>query len=286
MRILITGASGFIGSTMGRRLEGQGHEVWRLVRRTPGVNEIKWDPDGKLIDAKLLAGFDGVVHLASLPWTGKWTAEFKKRMRENRVRTNSFLAETLAGLRVKPPVLICASGQGIYPPSGDEILTEDSPTGTDFLAQVQCLGEGATAPASAAGIRVVHLRLPTVVGGSAVRGGIGRMGSGQQWMSWVARDELPDIVEHILVTDALVGPVNPVSPNPLRNAEFMAVVNRILNKRGFPMPDFLVRLLMGEMGEALILASRRLVPQRLLSTGYKYRFADPETALRHELASP
>lgn len=285
MRILISGTSGFIGSRMARAFESQGFEVLRLVRRSPGVNEINWDPGNKIVDAKSIEGIDSVVHLASLPWTGKWTAEFKKRILENRISTNNLLAETLAGLRHKPQALICASGQGFYAPSGDEILSEDSPAGTDFIAQVQCAGEMATAHASAAGIRVVHLRLPTVVGGSSIRGGVSRMGSGRQWMSWVARDELPSIVEHIFRTEALVGAVNPVSPQPLRNAEFLAVVNRILHKRGFTMPTFLVRLLFGEMGEALILASRRLMPNKLLSTGYKFQFAELEPALRHEVAA-
>ncbi len=285
MRILIAGASGLIGSAVAPHLESRGHEVVRLVRRVPGADEVRWDPDAGTIDAEGLEGFDGVVHLATMPWAGRWTAEFKKRMRENRVRTNGLLAKTLASRKRKPKVLICASGQGIYPPSGDQVLTEDSPTGGDFVAGLQCDGEAATSVASAADVRVVHLRIPTVVGGANVRGGIGRAGSGRQWMSWVARDELASIVHHVLMTDTLAGPVNPTSPNPLRNAEFMAILNRVLRKPGLPMPAFLVRLLMGEMGEAFVLSSRRLEPRRLLATGYQFRFPELYGALHHELGA-
>ncbi len=285
MRILISGSSGLVGSAAVPYLASQGHEVVRLVRRAPGAGEVQWDPDANTIDAAGLDGFDGVVHVASMPWAGRWTPEFKQRIRDNRMRTNCLLAETLAARKHKPQVFICASGQGIYPPSGDEVLTEDSPIGTDFLAQLQRDGEAATVPASAAGIRVVNLRIPSVVGGPGIRGGIGRAGNGQQWMSWVARDELPSIIEHVLMTDAVVGPVNPVSPNPLRNAEFMAIVNRVLRKPGLPMPAFLIRLLLGEMGEAFILSSRRLVPRKLLATSYQFRFPELEVAVRHELAA-
>lgn len=285
MRILISGASGMIGSAVAPYLAGQGHEVVRLVRRAPGTGEVRWDPDAGTIDTAGLEGFDGVVHVASMTWNGRWTSDFKKRIHDNRIRTNSLLAGTLAARERKPQVLVCASGQGIYAPSDDEILTEDSPVGGDFLARLQCAGEAATASASAAGIRVVHLRIPTVVGGTNVRGGIGRAGSGRQWMSWVARDELASIVQHVLATDVLVGPVNATSPNPLRNAEFMAVLNRTLHKPGLPMPAFLVRLLMGEMGEAFILASRRLEPCQLLATGYPFRYPELAVALRHELGA-
>ena len=222
-------------------------------------------PDAGTIDAAGLSDLDGVVHVASMSWNSRWTSGFKKRIYDNRIRTNSLLAEVLAARKRRPEVLVCASGQGIYPSSGDEILTENSPTGGDFLAHLQCDGEAATAPASAAGIRVVHLRIPMVVGGANIRGGIGRAGSGRQWMSWVSRDELASIVEYVLMNRDLVGPVNPTSPQPLRNAEFMAMVNHALHKRGLPLPAFLVRLMMGEMGEAFMLASRRLEPAKYSS---------------------
>jgi hypothetical protein len=147
-------------------------------------------------------------------------------------------------------------------------------------------GEAATAPASAAGIRVVCLRIPAVLGGATVRRNMGRVGNGRQWSSWVSRDELASIVHHALVTDELAGPVNPVSPNPVRNAEFAATLSRALGARpGLPIPAFLLRLMVGEMADALILASRRIEPRRLLATGYQFRFSQLEAALRHELSA-
>ncbi len=284
MRILISGASGFVGSVVSPYLAGQGHQVAHLVRREPGANEVRWNPDDGAIDAEGLEGFDGVVHLASAPWPARWTAQAKQIVRANRLAANGLLARTLAACKEKPAVLVCASGQGIYPSSGDEILTEASPTGGTFLARLQCDGEAATAPASAAGIRVVHLRIPSVIGVPNIRSGMSRAGSGRQWISWVGRDELASIIQHVLMTDAITGPVNPVSPNPLRNAEFMATVNRALGARGFPLPSLLVRLMMGEMGEEFFLSSRRIEPRRLLDSGYQFRFPRLEEALRHELA--
>ncbi len=284
MRILMSGTSGMIGSVVAPYLASQGHEVVRLVRREAGAGEVRWDPDAGTIDAAGVEGFDGVVHVASMPWPLRWTPQFKEQMRANRLGSNRLLAETLAACQRKPKVFVYASGMGIYPSSGDQILTEDSALGTDFLAQLQRDGEAATAPASAAGIRVVPLRIPAVLGGATLRRAMGRVGNGRQWSSWVARDELASIVQHVLVTDELAGPVNPVSPNPVRNAEFSATHSRVLGARpGLPLPAFLLRLMLGEMADALILASRRIEPRRLLATGYQFRFPDLETALRHEL---
>ncbi len=284
MRILMSGTSGMIGSVVAPYLASQGHEVVRLVRREAGAGEVRWDPDAGTIDAAGTEGFDGVVHVASMPWPLRWTPQFKQQMRANRLGSNRLLAETLAACQRKPKVFVYASGMGIYPSSGDQILTEDSALGTDFLAQLQRDGEAATAPASAAGIRVVPLRIPAVLGGATLRRAMGRIGNGRQWSSWVARDELASIVQHVLVTDELAGPVNPVSPNPVRNTEFSATHSRVLGARpGLPLPAFLLRLMVGEMADALILASRRIEPRRLLATGYRFRVPDLEAALRHEL---
>jgi len=283
MRILMAGASGMIGSAVAPYLASQGHEVVCLVRREPGAGEVRWDPDSGTIDAEALEGFDGVVHVASMRWPLRWTARFKQQMRDNRLATNGLLAQTLAGCRQKPRVFICASGMGIYPPSGDEVLTEASPVGTDFLARLQRDGEAATAPASAAGIRAVWLRIPMVLGGAALQQNLGRLGSGRQWSSWVARDELASIIQHVLVTDSVSGAVNPVSPNPVRNADMVASFSRALQRRPGPaIPAFLMRLIAGEMADALILASRRIQPAKLLASGYQFRFPDLESALRHE----
>ncbi len=284
MRILMAGASGMIGSAVAPYLTKQGHEVARLVRREPGAGEVRWDPDNGTIDANAVEGFDGVVHVASMRWPLRWSSSFKKQMRENRLRTNGLLARTLAGCQRKPRVFIFASGMGIYPSSGDEVLTESSPEGTDFLAQLQHDGEAATAPASAAGIRVVCLRIPMVLGGAAVRQSMGRMGDGRQWTSWVARDELASMIQHILVTDSVAGPVNPVSPNPMRNGEMAAALSRAQQRKPGPaMPAFVLRLVMGEMADAIVLASRRIMPAKLLASGYQYRFPELEAVVRHEL---
>jgi hypothetical protein len=284
VRTLIAGASGFIGSVVASYLESEGHEVVRLVRRAPGAGEVRWDPEGGTIDAAGLEGFDGVVHLASMRWPPRWTAKAKGQIRANRLATNRLVAETLANCTRKPGVLVCASGMGFYPPSGDQIVTEDSTGGTSRLATLQRDGEAATAPAGAAGIRVVHLRLPPVLARAGVERGTNRIGNGRQWMSWVGRDELASIVEHILVSDALVGPINPVSPNPVRNAEFAATAARMLGRKpGLPLPAFLLHLMLGEMAGEFALASRRMEPRKLLATGYRFRFPDLEGALRHLL---
>lgn len=273
-----------IGSVLAPYLTSQGHEVVRLVRREARSGEVSWDPDAGTIDNAALEGFDGVIHLASKPWPLRWTSKAKQAMRTNRLTTNSLLADNLARCKQKPRLLMCASGMGIYPSSGDQVVTEESPLGSDFLAMLQRDGEAATMKASEAGIRVVNLRIPAVLGGEALRRTIGRMGSGQQWSSWVSRDELVSIIHYVLITDALVGPVNPVSPNPVRNAGFVETTSRVLGRKPGPsMPAFLLRLMIGEMAEALILASRRMMPGKLLAAGYPFLFPELEVALRHEL---
>jgi NAD dependent epimerase/dehydratase family enzyme len=172
---------------------------------------------------------------------------------------------------------------GYYPSAGEEVLTENCPPGTSFLAKFQQDGEAATAPASAAGIRVVHLRIPAVIGGLALQRAGFRAGNGQQWMSWVGRDELAFIIEFALTTESLSGPVNAVSPNPIRNAEFATISSTVLGQKpGVVMPAFVARLIMGEMGEEFLLASRRIQPAKLLAAGYRFRFPELADTLRHE----
>ena len=286
MKILIAGSNGMIGSAVTRHLIECGHEVFRLVRRTPGPGQVWWNPDADEIDQAGLEGFDGVVHLATMPWPLRWSGKAKKTILANRLATNGLLAKSLAGCAHKPRVLICASGMGYYPSSGDTVLTEDSPAGTSFLAQLQQAGEAATAPASEAGIRVVHLRIPPVLGGPALQRGSLQAGNGQQWVSWVGRDELAAIIEFALTTESLTGPVNAVSPNPLRNADFATTSAQALGRKpGMSLPAFLVRLLMGEMGEEFMLSSRRIQPSKLLAAGYQFGFPELGQALRHEMAS-
>jgi uncharacterized protein len=284
MKILVAGSSGMIGSAVTRVLTESGHEVARLVRHTAGAGEVWWDPDAGKIDTAGLEGFDGVVHVASKPWPSRWTAKAKESIRANRLGTNRLLAGSLAGCEHKPGVLICASGMGYYPSSGETVLTEDSPAGTSFLARLQQDGEAATAAASQAGIRVVNLRIPPVLGGAALQriGFFG--GDGKQWTSWIGLDELASIIEFALRTEALAGPVNPVSPNPMRYVDFAAAASQALGKKpGGAMPAFLVRLIMGEMGEEFMLSSRRIEPAKLLAAGYQFRFPELGQAVRHEM---
>jgi len=274
-----------VGSAVTRHLAACDYEIFRLVRQTPGSCEVWWDPDKGEIDTAGLVGFHGVLHLAAMAWPMRWTAKAKEKIRANRLRTNRLLTESLARCDYKPRVFICASGMGYYPSSGETVLTEDSPVGTSFLAKLQQDGEAATTPASEAGIRVVHLRIPPVIGGPALSRAGFQSGDGRQWMSWVGRDELASIIEFALTTETLSGPVNAVSPNPLRNAEFAAVSARTLGqKRRGALPALVVRMVMGEMGEEFLLASRRIQPAKLLATGYQFRFPDLADTLCHEQA--
>ena len=284
MKILIAGSHGMVGAAVASYLTDNGYEIIRLVRLEPGPGEVWWDPDAGQIDQAGLEGFDGVIHLATMPWPLRWTEKAKQKMRTNRLMTNRLLAKSLAQCTHKPQVLICASGMGYYPSSGEMVLAEDSLAGTSFLAKLQQDGEAVTAPASEAGIRVIHLRIPPVLGGSALQRIGFQAGDGRQWMSWVGRDELASIIEFALRTETLSGAVNAVSPNPLRNAEFAKVATQALGQKpGGVMPAFIVRMVMGEMGEELILASRRIQPAKLIAAGYRFQFPELAVALQHEI---
>jgi uncharacterized protein (TIGR01777 family) len=283
MKILIAGSHGMIGSAVTPHLIACGHQVVRLVRSTPGTDEVWWDPGAGKIDASGLERFDGVVNLATAPWPFRWTAKAKEKIRTNRIATYHLLANSLAASVRKPRVLVCASGIGVYPSSGDKILTEDSTPCSSFLSAVDQAGEAATTAAEAAGIRVVHLRIPTVLGGSRLKMVGFRAGDGQQWMPWVGRDELASIIEFALSCESLCGPVNAVSPNPLRNTEFATVASKALGQKpGSVIPTFIARLIFGEMGEEFILASRRAQPAKLLASGYRFRYPELACALQHE----
>jgi len=283
MKILVAGSHGMIGSAVTRHLIECGHEVVRLVRKAPLEGELYWDPDAGSIDASGLEGFDAVILLASMKWPMRWTRKAKEKLRANRIATYRLLAESLATCMRKPRVLVCASGVGVYPSSGDQILTEDTMPCSSFLSAVDRDGETATAAAEVAGIRVVHLRIPQVIGGAALQYVGFQAGDGQQWISWVGRDELASIIEFVLTTERLSGPVNAVSPNPLRNTEFVTTATRALGlKPGGVMPNFIVRLVMGEMGEEFMLASRRAQPVKLLAAGYRFQYPELACALQHE----
>jgi len=285
MKILIAGSHGMIGSTVTRHLLENGHEVVRLVRYTPNPGEVWWDPDADEIDTAGLEDFDAVVNLATIPWPMRWTVKVKRKMTANRSGTNRLLAEALSLCERKPSVLICASGIGYYPPSGDTIITEDSSAGNSFLTNLNQYGELATIPASQAGIRVVHLRIPMVLGGDRLKILGFQAGNGQQWMSWIGLDEIAFIIEFALKNESLSGPINCVSPNPMRLADFARISTKaLMQKPGGVMPAFIARLILGEMGEEFLLASRRAQPAKLLDAGYQFRFPDLADALQHEQA--
>ena len=296
MNILVTGSTGLVGSAIVPFLTTGGHRVVRLVRGAArGPDEVEWNPQAGTIDAAKLEGLDAVVHLAGENIaTGRWGAAKKARIRDSRVNGTRVLSEALAQLSRKPHVLVCASAIGFYGERGDDVMTESSNTGTSFLCNVCRDWEGATEPAHAAGIRVVNLRIGVVLtprGGALEKmllpfklcaGGV--VGSGRQFWSWIALDDVVGAIHHAITHDELSGPVNAVAPEPATNRVFTITLGRVLGRPTIvPMPAFAVRLLLGEMGEELLLASTRVVPNRLQETGYQFRCPTLDGALRHLL---
>ena len=257
---------------------------------------MSWNPAGGEIDAARLEGFDAVVHLAGEPITGRWNDTRKRAIRESRVKGTRLLCETMAGLSSRPRVLVAASASGYYGDRGDAVLREESEAGSSFLSKVCQEWEAATKPAAGSGIRVVSLRIGFVLspaGGGlakmlpAFRLGVGgKIGSGKQYMSWIAIDDLVQIILFAMTTEALKGPANAAAPNPVTNSEFSKTLGRVLGRPAiFPMPAFAVRLAFGEMGEELLLASARMEPARLLNAGYQFRYPQLEGTLRKLLRS-
>lgn len=296
MRIAITGATGAIGTALTAFLTTGGHRVDRIGRQpaAPGSSEIRWDPEAGTLDRSALEGVDAVVHLAGESITGRWNDGKKKAILESRRKGTRLLAETLASLERKPSVLVSASAIGYYGNRGDEILTEDSPPGDDFLAGVCKEWEAATAPASEAGIRVVNLRTGVILESVVPQmltpfklGAGGKIGSGRQYMSWVALDDVIGAYHHALVTESLSGPVNAVGPTAVMNAEFTKTLGRVLGRPTFlPLPAGVVKTLFGELGEALLLASQRVKPAKVEASGFVFQERQLETALRHQLGKP
>jgi uncharacterized protein (TIGR01777 family) len=295
MKIAVSGASGLIGSGLVPALRDAGHEVVQLVRRTPeSADELEWDPAAGTIDAVGLAGVDGLVNLNGATVGRRWTAARKREILESRVSSTSLLALTAVDLDPRPAVLVCAGGVGIYGDRGDEILTEESELGSDFLAEVGIAWEAAAEPARAAGIRVVNFRQGLVLskeGGALDRmltpfklGVGGPIGNGKQWWSWVSMDDLVAAYRFALEGD-LAGPVNLASPNPLTNREFVTSLGRVLHRPTvFSVPGFGVKTIFGEMGETVLLASQRMLPARLLAAGFAFSYPELDAALHHALA--
>jgi uncharacterized protein (TIGR01777 family) len=300
MNILISGGKGFIGSALTSQLEAEGHRVSLLTRR-PGQGarpEIGWDPESGILDEARLTGFEAVIHLAGESIAeGRWTPAKKNRIRESRINGTRFLARALARQAVPPRVFISGSAVGYYGDRDDEILTEDSEPGSDFLASVCQEWEGAARPAAEKGIRVAYPRTGIVLGkeGGALPktllpfklGAGGNLGSGRQYMSWIVREDEVAAIIFALSHKEISGPFNVTAPAPVTNAEFTKTLGRVLRRPTFlPAPAFALRLALGEMADALLLSSARVMPEKLLKAGFKFRYPDLIGALQNTLREP
>lgn len=297
MKILISGSHGLVGSALVKSLVEDGQEVVRLVRHEPpaGTFEIGWRPNHGRIDAQHLEGLDAVVHLAGESIaSGRWTEEKKRAIRDSRVKGTRLLSETIAQLSRPPAVFISASAIGYYGNRGDELLTETSSPGNDFLASVCMEWEEATRPAVEKGIRTVITRFGIILdrdGGALSKmltpfqmGIGGRIGDGRQWMSWIALDDVVNVLKFVMLDRAISGPVNVVAPNPVTNAEFTKLLGRVLSRPTFfPVPAFGARLAFGEMADALLLSSQRVEPGVLADRGFAPYWPRLEPALKHVL---
>jgi uncharacterized protein len=295
-RIAISGASGLVGTQLIPFLGAGGHDVARLVRRRPSAaDEIGWDPATDQIDAASLEGMDAVIHLAGTSIAGgRWTKARKAEIFSSRVQGTGLLAKTLTRLQRPPRVLVSASGIGYYGDAGNAPLTEDSPQGSGFLADVCRAWEEATAPAAASGIRVVLPRFGVVLAGSGgllakmvplFRFGLGGpLGSGEQFMSWIALDDLLGVLLQAIADDRLVGPVNAVAPHAVTNHAFADTLGRVLGRPAvLRAPAPALRLAAGDLADELLLASQLARPARLEEVGFSFAFPALKDALRHEL---
>jgi len=296
MRILITGASGLIGSALAPFLAGNGHKVVTLPRLTDtaDVSTLSWSPSAGRIKLAGAGQIDAVIHLAGESIARRWTPAVKARIRGSRIDGTRLLSEVLARQSPPPEVLISASATGFYGNRGGEFVDERTPAGHDFLAEVCRDWEAATLPASQHGIRVVNLRLGIVLtprGGAlgkmlpAFRLGLGgKLGSGRHYWSWIGLQDLLNIFQHMLANKSLAGPVNAVSPNPATNQEFTKTLGKVLARPTvFSVPSFAVNVLFGEMGQTALLGSCRVRPARLQQAGFEFKFPDLEMALTNLL---
>jgi uncharacterized protein (TIGR01777 family) len=289
MKIAVTGSTGLVGSALVPLLTSAGHDFVRLSRPS------QWDPEKGTIDVSALNGIDALVHLAGENIAaGRWTGKRKARIRDSRVKSTKLLSDTLAKMQTPPKVMISASAIGFYGDRGTELLREDSAPGTGFLPDVCRQWEAATDPATRKGIRVVHLRIGVVLSrnGGALskmlfpfKAGIGgKIGSGRQYWSWIAIDDLCSTILHCIQATGLHGPVNAVSPSPVTNFEFTKALGRVLHRPTFfPLPAFAARFVLGEMADALLLASTRVEPAKLLGSRFVFQHKGLEAALTNLL---
>ncbi|MFF4013792.1 TIGR01777 family oxidoreductase [Streptomyces sp. NPDC001843] len=291
-RIAVTGASGLIGSALVRSLTADGHEVVRLVRRAArGEGEVRWDPEGRYVDAAGLIGCDAVVNLAGAGvGDRRWTQEYKRRIRESRVLGTAALAQALASLDEPPRVLVNGSAIGIYGDTGDRVVDEDAPPGDGFLPSLCVEWEEATGPAQEAGVRTVFARTGLVVarGGGAwgrlfplFKAGLGgRLGDGRQYWSYIALHDEVAALRHLIAGEGLSGAFNLTAPQPLTNREITEAMGRVLHRpTAFAVPAPVLRAALGEMAGD-VLGSQRVVPKRLLESGFTFAFPGIEDAIR------
>ena len=306
MRILISGSTGFLGTSLIETLTREGHTIARLVRpesekrnSTGGdAQAVRWDPVAGQFDAAAAEGADALVHLAGASIAdGRWTDARKNLLRSSRIDATRHLIEALSKLRKPPRAIVAASAIGYYGSRGDETLTETSAPGNDFLATTCREWEAETARGAQFGARVVSLRFGIILaahGGALPRmalpfklGAGGKLGSGRQWMSWLTLGEAVRIIQFALANESFAGPVNAVTPNPVRNGEFTRVLAKTLHRPAiFPAPPFVLRLALGEMADALLLSSQRVLPSRLTDSGYLFLQPDLASALADVFRKP
>jgi uncharacterized protein len=298
MHVVISGASGLIGSALAAALHAGGHRVHRLVRRAPHDDEVRWDPAAGALDAAVFDGKDAVVHLAGAGLGEKrWTESYKQQILESRTAGTTLVAEMLARMARPPAVLVSASAIGFYGDGGDAELDESSPAGTGFLAEVCQAWEGATVPAEQAGVRVVHIRSGLVLstrGGGLKRmlplfklGLGGRFGHGDQWWSWIALDDEVRAILHLLDDVDVQGPVNLTAPEPVTNREFTEMLAMVLGRRArLPVPRAGPALVLGgELADNLLYTGQRVLPKVLQASGFEFRQPALEGALRDVLGA-
>lgn len=291
MKIIISGSNGLVGSAIIPALTAGGHEVKRLLRARTRPGGEHWDPERGELKSGALEGFDAIIHLAGESIaSGRWTSARKERIYRSRVDGTRLLSEALNKLARPPKVLLSASAIGFYGDRGAEGLTEESAIGSFFLSHLCQDWEAATEPASVVGIRVVNLRFGIILsakGGALAKmlfpfrlGLGGKIGSGAQFMSWVAIEDVVGVIQHALTTESLTGAVNVVSPDPVTNEVFTKCLGKVLGRPTiFPMPALAARLVFGEMADELLLASTRVAPAKLQKTGYIFRHPHLEEAL-------
>lgn len=294
MKILITGASGLLGSAATVGLRSDGHTVGHFVRpgRTVPAGDVAWDPMAATIDLAAIEGADAILHLSGASvGDGRWTHDRKRILRSSRLGSTRVLVDAVAKLQRKPRIFLAASAIGYYGNRGDEVLTEASSNGRGFLAQLTRDWEAEVSRARELGMRTVELRFGVIL---SMQGGAlpkmltpfkfglgGKLGSGQQWMSWVTLQDVVGVIRAALVDDRLMGPVNVVAPKPVQNEDFTRGLALAVHRPAiFPAPAFMLRIILGEMANEMLLTSQRVKPEKLQTAGFEFRYPDLESALR------